>query len=331
MSKVVTSSLLIVAALAAGACSTEADSTRATGRLDARAPGSSSAPPSPPAPSASSVPLGLSGHLVFQSDRNGRPKIFTLDLAGGAVRQLTQGADHRDEEPEWSPDGRRIAFGSNRGTKGPLDIYVMDADGGNVIRLTDHPANEEDPSWLPDGKSLVFAGERDGRGELYRVWLDDRRVERLTQSIDRAITPSVSPDGRTVAYAAQTIMNYQVHLLDMETRTTRRVTSGSGGACRPGWSLDGKTLAFVSLETEPSKLDVLDLASGTRRTLVRDPRLWSYYPSWTGDPSFIAFSVSPAHHQGEDWDLALVDVRDPLRLVRLTNGPGNDRVPDWKP
>src|SRR5690606_32294057 len=85
------------------------------------------------------APAGVTGELVFQSDVRGRPKIFHLALPSGAVTQLTQGDDVRDETPRWSPDGQRIAFASNRAFYGEqaetgepvLDLYVMDAGGGN--------------------------------------------------------------------------------------------------------------------------------------------------------------------------------------------------------
>ena len=68
-----------------------------------------------------------------------------------------------------------------------------------------------------------------------------------------------------------------------------------------------------------------------RRVLFEDTKLWSYYPDYSPDGRYVAFSVSPEHHQGEDWDLALMDLQKPGQFVRLTAGPGNDRVPDWRP
>ena len=109
----------------------------------------------PSVPSAvSPFPSGLAGTLVFQSDRHGpdnpesRNHIFTIDLASGKVTQLTSGRNHHDSNPRWSPDGRRIAFKSTR-SGGQYDVYVMDANGANLTRLTDHPANDHDPVWLP--------------------------------------------------------------------------------------------------------------------------------------------------------------------------------------
>ena len=286
-------------------------------------------------------PKGLIGTLVFQSDiagpdnPQGRTRIYTLDLATGTVATLTHGRDHRDENPRWSPDGRRIAFKSNRGGN-TYDLYVMDADGGSPVRLTDHPAHDHDPAWMPDGRSLIFSSERDSRGDLYRVWLADRRVERLTRNfVGRAIMPDVSPDGRAVAFAAQTLARlqfweFQIHVLDLTTGTTRALDN-SGGACWPAWSPDGRAIASVLLAEEPSLIQVRAADGSSARTLRADPSRWHYYPDWSPDGRLLALSVSPQHHEGEDWDLAIASPDGSRLYQRLTTGPGNDRLPDWRP
>jgi Tol biopolymer transport system component len=288
---------------------------------------------------------GLSGTLVFQSDRAGRTKIYALDLATGQVKPLTSGDAWRDENPRWSPDGTRIAFKSNRAHytgnapeqgNADYDLYTMAADGSDVRRLTTDPANEHDPTWAADGKSLVYSSDKDSRGDLYRLWLADGRVERLTRHfVGRAIMPTVSPDGSRVAFAAQTMRAgqfwlFQVHILDLASKGTTPL-AGSGGACWPAWMPDSSGLAYVRLDQEPSSLERITLQGGARQALVKDAKLWSYYPDWSPDGRKVAFSVSPQHHEGEDWDLAIVDVNQPGTFVKLTTGPGNDRLPDWKP
>jgi Tol biopolymer transport system component len=298
---------------------------------------SSVASPVPPADDAAAsarpepvkpFPSGLRGELLFQSDRDGPTRLYVLDLASAAVRRVGAAGDWLDEEPRWSPDGTQIAFSSTRGQKGNLDIFVMNADGSNAVRLTDHAAPEQGPVWAADGKSLFFTGERDGRGEIYRVWLADRRVDRVTSGINRAIMPATSPDGRYLAYAAQTIMSFQIHLVDLTTGSSRQITSG-GGACRPSFAPDSQEIAFVRLDREPSRLEAVRETGP--RVLLEDQKMWSYYPDYSPDGRLIAFSVSPEHHEGEDWDLALMDVQKPGQFIRLTTGRGNDRVPDWRP
>jgi TolB protein len=285
-------------------------------------------PVAPPAPHIAAE--NPAGEILFQSDREGPPRIFVLDVAKAVQRRVGNAGNWLDEEPAWSPDGRQIAFSSTRGGGDNLDIWIMNADGSNPVRLTDHAAPEQDPAWAPDGQSLFFTAERDGRGEIYRVWLKDRRVERITASIDRAIMPAVSPNGRYLAYAAQTLISFQIHLIDLTNGTRRQITAG-GGACRPAFSPDSQEIAFVRLDREPSRLEAArELPAGTR-VVLQDPKLWSYYPDYSPDGRYLAFSVSPEHHRGEDWDLAIMDLQSPGRFRRLTSGPGNDRYPDWRP
>ena len=284
-------------------------------------------------------PADLTGSLVFHSDLrapdnpDGRNHLFTIDLATRKVTQLTSGGKHHDQHPKWSPDGKRISFVSSR--SGSFDLYVMNADGTNVTRVTDHKANDYDPIWMPDGQSLIFSSERDSRSDLYRVWLADKRVDRLTHHfVGRAIMPSISPDGKSVAFAAQTLQrmnfwDFQIHILDLATGKSRALDA-AGGTCWPSWSPDGKLIANVALHAEPSRLQIRTPTGEQSRELRPDPKRWHYYPDWSADGRLIAFSVSPEHHQGEDWDLAIA-APDGSRYQRLTTGPGNDRLPDWKP
>lgn len=251
-----------------------------------------------------------------------------IDVASRAVRRLGAAGTWDDEEPQWSPDGTRIAFSSTRGGGGNFDIYVMEADGTGVTRLTDHAAPDQDPAWAADGRSLFFTSERNGRGEIYRVWLESRKVDRITSGLSRAIMPAASRDGRYMAYAAQLLIGFRIQLLDLKTGQERTVGT-SGGACRPAFSPDTQEMAFVHLDSEPSRLEAVTETS--RRTLFNDRALWAYYPAYSPDGRFVAFSVSPEHHRGEDWDLAITDAARPGAITRLTSGPGNDRVPEWKP
>ena len=72
-----------------------------------------------------------------------------------------------DAHPMWSPDGKRIAFTSNR--DGNPEIYLMNADGSRPRRITNHPERDDHPGWHPDSKRIVFIGERDGDHDLYLI------------------------------------------------------------------------------------------------------------------------------------------------------------------
>ncbi len=291
----------------------------------------------------SPFPSGLSGTLAFQSDvrtatnPNSRVKIYSIDLSTGRVTPLTTQGDWHDEQPRWSPDGHRIAFKSTRG--GSSNLYVMDADGRNVTRLTDHRGNDHDPTWLPDGQSMVFSSDRDrgtGRFDLYRLWFADRIIERLTHSFEGfAFMPSVSPDGNWVAFVATTFpvvsgWANQVHVLELATKQTWPFDATAPG-CWPNWSPDGQSITHVSLLNDPSSIQTINSFGESQEPVPGEAGRWHYYPDWSPDNRLLAIATSPEHHEGENWDLAILDPRRATPARRLTTGAGNDRLPDWKP
>lgn len=295
-----------------------------------------------PAPAAP-FPPGLSGTLVFESDTAGRPGLYTLDLVRGAVTRLTGDGTATEQTPRWSPDGRQVVFASNRahysstaresGTP-DLDIWIVNADGTNARRLTTDPAQDSDPAWTPDGTGVVFSSDRDSRGDLYLLTVATGATVRLTRHfVGRAIMPSVSPAPSRTAFAAQTLRvgafwDFQVHVRDAHGAIVP--VPSTAGACWPRWSPDGRRLAHVRLgASERSTLEVRDSATLQSSKVLTVPGLWSYYPAWSPDMARLVFSVSPEHHEGENWDLAVIDVATG-QWTRLTQGAGNDRLPDWK-
>jgi TolB protein len=292
----------------------------------------------------SPFPGGLTGTLVFESDAAGRPAIYTLALQTGAVSPLAANPSTTNQTPRWSPDGRRVVFASNRAHyEGPqpeqgtpdLDLWVVNADGSGLERLTTDPANEVDPAWTPDGAAVVYTSDRESRGDLYQLTLGTKAATRLTRHfVGRAIMPAPAASPPRIAFAAQTLRvgafwDYQIHVRQADGTTTP--VASPAGACWPRWSPDGRRMAHVRLnQNAPS---VLELRSGPglqSTGVLTTPGLWSYYPAWSPDQSHLVYSVSPEHHEGEDWDLAVIDVATG-KWQRLTQGRGNDRLPDWRP
>lgn len=139
--------------------------------------------------------------LAYQrgDEERASSEIRIVDADGSRDRRLISGA--RNESPAWSPDGARIAFQSTR-DGATFDLYVMNADGSGVRRLTATPSRREDkPSWSPDGTRVAFAAGTDHRPrDIYVVDADGSNERRLTRRGQPVWGPSWSPDGKRIAF-----------------------------------------------------------------------------------------------------------------------------------
>ena len=156
-----------------------------------------------------------------------------------------------DLRPVWSPDGRRIAFSSNR--DGKHEIYVMDADGSNVKRLTNNLADDVNPIWSPDGQKILFDSERDGNREIYVMDADGGNQIRLTRNNAADTTSTWSPDGSTIAFASNrdtgppyNPYNLDIYLMNSDGSNVRRIVDDPEFDAGPHWSPDGRKILFTT-------------------------------------------------------------------------------------
>ena len=122
--------------------------------------------------------------IAFMSDRMGGPNIWVMSSLGGPATQLTF-TKAPEGDPAWSPNGLKIAYASKRndidGTKGTaMDIFVMDPNGSNSMRLTTAKGDDIEPTWSRDGQKIAFTSNRDGNQEIYFMNADGSGPTRLT-------------------------------------------------------------------------------------------------------------------------------------------------------
>jgi 3-deoxy-D-manno-octulosonate 8-phosphate phosphatase (KDO 8-P phosphatase) len=115
------------------------------------------------------------------SERNGNLDIYTVTAFGGAVETQLTVFNGTDMDPNWAPDGNKIAFISTRGGSGAPNIFVMNADGSDVTALTEGSFNTS-PQWSPDGRLIAFISLRDGNPEIYVMNADGSNQTRLTNN-----------------------------------------------------------------------------------------------------------------------------------------------------
>jgi len=180
--------------------------------------------------------------LAVGAERNGNWDVYSVDVASGQVRRLTEDAA-TDYLPAWSPDGERIAFCSDRG--GNLDVYVMKADGSEVTRVTRDPAKDYNPAWSADGTRLVFYREKgDRKDQVYTVSVDGSAERAVTHEAHNFF-PSFLPDGRIAFTSTNTDMN-ETCIVVVGPDGAGRTRLGDYRAFFARWSPDGRRVAFVS-------------------------------------------------------------------------------------
>jgi TolB protein len=270
-------------------------------------------------------------NIAFQSYRNNTSSICLISSDGTNLRCLT---DHKgnDAQPAWSPDGKMIAFTSDRDYQGDFyvattEIYIMDANGNNQRRLTWNKANDFDPAWSPDGEFIAFASDRDGDFEIYIMKTDGSNVHPLTanEAMDR--WPAWSPDGKMIAFTSDREGNEEIFVMKLGESQAQRITIRPDFIDRePSWSPDGKMIAFESTNDGlgyyyniyTMKHDGSDIQSLIIGSYIH------LSPEWSPDGKTIVFASSRTGRL----EIYALEVDGP-NIQQLTYDGGTE--PTWQP
>ena len=161
--------------------------------------------------------------LFLSSNRGGGFGIYQLRSAVADTLQPVLADSFANIQPALSPDRTRIAFSSNR--DGSYDLYLMDADGGNLRRLTTDPGTEGEPVWTPDGSRVVYtATPKGGQPQIYALGADGKPAQALTAAPGANQSPAISADGQTLAFVSTRDGNQEIYLMPVGGGDPRRVT-----------------------------------------------------------------------------------------------------------
>jgi Tol biopolymer transport system component len=173
-----------------------------------------------------------------------RTHLWIIDVATGTSTQITSGDDWNDSDPQWSPDGRKIAFVSDRTGKAfdmghDTDVWVIASTGGTLTKISDHTGADNSPRWSPDGQTLAFLSSVPEKSHA-KIWLADVR-------------PALSS---SKAAAASRLAADSVDLIPSGLR----------------WSADGRGLYFETGYKGTSQLFHVDLAARKASAVTRGDR-----------------------------------------------------------
>jgi Tol biopolymer transport system component len=171
--------------------------------------------------------------------------IYIMDAAGTYLNRITSTTGVWDNEPCWSPDGSRIAFGRlypNDNLRG--EIWMMNADGSDQHWLG---VDGDNPTWSPDGSRLVYHSDRSGTFDIYACNSDGTMEQQLTFTPTyNEIAPDWSPSGSQIVYRTDADGNSEIYVMDTDGTNPVRLTNNAVDDFMPTWSPDGSLIAFSS-------------------------------------------------------------------------------------
>ena len=194
------------------------------------------------------------GHIVFESNRDGQLEIYRMNADGSAQTRLTNDPA-TDNVPSISPDGTKVAFSSDR--EGSADIYVMNIDGTGLTRLTTDAGIELQPAWSPDGTKIAYYGSSIEQYDIFVVDAAGGTPVDVTNTAANEASASWSPDGTQLAFMSDRDGNEEVYRQNADG-TEARDAADERARSRRGPGLVTRRAEDRLLQRAPRKLLLRD-------------------------------------------------------------------------
>ena len=228
----------------------------------------------------------------------------------------------------------KIAFASDR--DGNFEIYVMDADGGGQIRLTENSGEDYSPAWSPDGNRLAFVSTRDGNAEVYVMNVDGAGQTRLTNNTASDLSPVWRPDGSQIGFVTNRDGNDEIYLMNPDGGNQTNLSQNLADDSSFSFSPDGSMIAFSSTR-EDAQFEIYQTTSGGAVARLTSAPGDDINPSWSlgqitfqsnRDDSEEIYAIDPNGGQqrltnNSDLDVDPSQSADGRAICFATNRDGN--------
>ncbi|MGH9944405.1 MAG: DUF4214 domain-containing protein [Pyrinomonadaceae bacterium] len=227
----------------------------------------------------------------------------------------------------------RIVFASTRDDN--HEIYSMQADGSDQVRLTYHPAYDGQPRWSPDGTKIAFISRRENKFDIYTMNPDGTGQRKLTTNAAHNGFPAWSPDGARLAFVSGDLYDpntFDLYVMNVTGGNVTRLTNDTEVDAVPAWSPDGARLAFMSGDSilDPDGFEIYVInADGSGRTRLTNNAVGDAQPAWSPDGAKLVFaSGSILNPFGAE--IFTINA-DGSGRTKLTDNSVTDGFPVWSP
>ncbi len=195
-------------------------------------------------------PDGTQLALVTQ-DLTTRQFELRLRSAQGEIGPALIAGLNKLEDLSWTPDGQSLLF-TGLSEEKDTELFMVQADGSGLRRLTNSPGWDSDARISPDGTQIVFVSNRDGNDDIYVMDINGQNVRRLTTNKAQDVNPAWSPDGQWIVFASNrgsgmAYNNYDLYTMAADGDNQCQLTQGERTEWEPAWSPDGQSIAYIAL------------------------------------------------------------------------------------